>query len=120
MKVFVSPILRQEPPPWSPVPEPSTREPDSAAITLFSRALSCLLWAGLLTSHLGASQLEQPLGLVLASQGTALHRSGDASALEAKVGDILFAGELPQNQRRDSHFPVLSARLVAHIAHTER
>jgi len=47
----------------------------------------------LLTARLGAGQLEQPVGLVLASQGAALHRSGDASGLGAKVGDILFAGD---------------------------
>ena len=57
------------------------------------RATSCLLWAVLLTAHLRANQLEQPVGLVLASQGATLHRSGDASALGAKAGDILFAGD---------------------------
>ena len=60
---------------------------------LLDRATSCLLWAGLLTADLRANQLEQPVGLVLASQGATLHRSGDASALGAKVGDILFAGD---------------------------
>ena len=57
------------------------------------RATFCLLCAGLLSAHLRANQLEQPVGLVLASQGATLHRSGDASALGAKAGDILFAGD---------------------------
>ena len=60
---------------------------------LLIRATSCLLWAVLLTANVPANQLEQPVGMVLASEGAALHRSGDASALGAKVGDILFAGD---------------------------
>ena len=64
-----------------------------AGKNLLVRAAFCLLCAGLLTAHLRANQLEQPVGLVLASQGATLHRSGDASALGAKAGDILFAGD---------------------------
>ena len=60
---------------------------------LLIRATFCLLCAGLPAAHVRANKLEQPVGLVLASQGASLHRSGDASALGAKTGDILFAGD---------------------------
>ena len=68
------------------------------------RATFCLLCAGLLSAHLRANQLEQPVGLVLASQGATLHRSGDASALGAKAGDILFAGDSLKANGRTAAF----------------